>query len=72
MEVPQGNSPYSYLKQSKMSCFSCIKFKNKRAKQVLPGGVGIRGKGVEMEKWWRGNMVQILCAHICKWKNDIC
>jgi hypothetical protein len=26
-----------------------------------------------VEKWWRSvNMVQILCTHVCKWKNEAC
>jgi hypothetical protein len=24
------------------------------------------------EMWRRMNTVQILCTHVCKWKNDIC
>jgi hypothetical protein len=37
MEMPQGNSLYSYLKQTKMSFFSFTKSENKRAEQVLSG-----------------------------------
>jgi hypothetical protein len=40
MEVPQGNSMYSYLKQAKMSFFSFIKSENRSAEQDLPGEEG--------------------------------
>jgi hypothetical protein len=39
MEMSQGNSLYSYLKQTKMSFFSVTKSKNRRAEQVLSGGL---------------------------------
>jgi hypothetical protein len=43
-----------------------------KAEQVLPEGVGTSGRGEEVEKGHGGvNMVQILCTHACKWKNDI-
>jgi hypothetical protein len=39
MEVPQGNSLWSSLKQAKMSFyFPFTKSENTRAEQVLPGG----------------------------------
>jgi hypothetical protein len=45
MELPQGNSLCSYLKQTKMSFFSFAKSENKRAEQVLSGGLGpVRGE----------------------------
>jgi hypothetical protein len=45
MEMPQGNSLCSYLKQAKMSffifsCFSYTKSENRRVEQVLPGRAG--------------------------------
>jgi hypothetical protein len=68
MEMSQGNSPYGYLKQTKMSFFFFYKVENRRAEQVLSVGGG--------RKWEKGygrvNMVQILCTHVCKWKNDTC
>jgi hypothetical protein len=37
------------------------------------GGGGTNARGKEMGKGCkRVNMVQILCIHVCKWKNDIC
>jgi hypothetical protein len=54
MEVPEGNSLSSYLKQSKMSfffIFSYTKSENRRAEQVLPGGIGTSGRGEEVGKW---------------------
>jgi hypothetical protein len=45
--------------------------KNRRAEQIrscLGWGVGIPvGKGCK-----KVNAVQILCTHVCKWKNDTC
>jgi predicted acetyltransferase len=41
LEMSQGNSLGRYLKQTKMSGFiSFTKSKNRRAKQVLSGGIG--------------------------------
>jgi hypothetical protein len=76
METSQGNSLYSYLKQKKNCHFSPFtKSDNRRTEQVLPGeeGVGISGRGEEVEKGCRRvNMVQILCAPVCKWKKETC
>jgi hypothetical protein len=72
MEMSQGNSLYSYLKQ-KRHFFFFIKTENRRAEQVLPGGVGTSGRGEVAEKGCRKvNIVQILCTHVCKWKNETC
>jgi hypothetical protein len=76
MEVPQGNSFCSYLKQAKMSLFSSLfhytKSENKSEEQALPGGFGTSGRGRGDEKGrGRVNIVQILCAYVCKLKNDI-
>jgi hypothetical protein len=36
-------------------------------------GIGISGKGENVEKaCGRLNMVQTLCTHVCKWKNETC
>jgi hypothetical protein len=40
MEVPQGNSLCSYLKEAKTLSFSFTKSENRRAGQVLPGRWG--------------------------------
>jgi hypothetical protein len=49
MEISQGNSRCSYLKQIKMPfSFSFTKSKNRRAKQVLSGGLVPVGR----EKSW--------------------
>jgi hypothetical protein len=37
MEMSQGNSLYSYLKQTKWHFFLFTKSENRRAEQVLPG-----------------------------------
>jgi hypothetical protein len=51
MEVPQGNSLCSYLKQTKMSFFSFTKSENRRMEQVLPGGLVSVGGG---KRWGKG------------------
>jgi hypothetical protein len=51
MEMSQGSSQYSYVKQTKMSFFSFIKLENRRAEQVLPlGQVGNSGRGEDTEE----------------------
>jgi hypothetical protein len=74
MEMSQGNSQYSHLKQTKMSFFfSFTNSENRRAEQVLLGRVGTSGKGQKVGKGsGRANIVQILCMHVSKWKNDTC
>jgi hypothetical protein len=79
MEISQGNSlcSYLYLKQAKMSCFSFDLFsffllqnrrtggQNKsypREKAVTSGRREVLRKEV--------NMVQKMCTHVCKCKND--
>jgi hypothetical protein len=59
MEMLEGNSLCSYLKQAKMLFFYFTKLENRRAQQVLSGGVGTSGREEEVEKGWRSmNMVQ--------------
>jgi hypothetical protein len=37
------------------------------------GRVGTTGRREEVDKGCRKvNMVQILCTHVCKWKNETC
>jgi hypothetical protein len=49
--------------------FSSIKSENSRVEQVPPrGGEGKGGR----ERGGRMNMVQIMCTHVCKCKNDPC
>jgi hypothetical protein len=67
MEISQGNSLYSYLKQTKFPfpykngehevriCLVWMFVTNARGEDV---GIGYR----------RMNMVEILCTHICKWE----
>jgi hypothetical protein len=48
---------------------SLRKFKNRRVEQVLFNGVGTSGRREEVGKGCgKVNIVQILCAHVCKWK----
>jgi hypothetical protein len=73
MEISQGNSLCNYFKQTEMSLFLPFFFftksYNRRVEQVLQGlwyqwwGGGGKGCG-------RVNIVQILCIHVYKWKNE--
>jgi hypothetical protein len=39
----------------------------------MPWGVGTNERGEEVGKGHgKVNIVQILCTHVCKWKNDTC
>jgi hypothetical protein len=49
MEMSEGNSLYSYLKQTKMSSFSFTKSENRRTEQVFSGG-GSSERGMDVEK----------------------
>jgi hypothetical protein len=71
MEVPQGSSLCNYLKQLKMSFFFSYKLREQETEQVLPEGVGTKGWGGGGERV-SVNIVQIPCAHVCKWKNETC
>jgi hypothetical protein len=81
MEISQGNSLccYFYLKQAKMSFFFLFFFYQIREQNggtgpAQGGGVGtsgrteVVGKGVCVGV----NIVQMLCTHACKCKNDTC
>jgi hypothetical protein len=74
IEMSQGNSLYSYLKETKMSFFfSFTKLQNRRAEQALSWGWYQCGRVEDVGKGFtRVNMVQILCTHVCKWKNEAC
>jgi hypothetical protein len=71
MEMSQGNSLYSYLKQK------CHFLKNEIGEQegrIGPvWGIGISGRGEDVEKGYRRvNICKILCMHVCKRKNETC
>jgi hypothetical protein len=69
--VSQGNSLHSYLK--KQHFFFFTKSENRRAEQVLSGGVGTSGRREEVGKGCgRVNIAQIPYTHVCKWKNETC
>jgi hypothetical protein len=76
MEVQQRNSLCSYLKQAKMSFlfpFFCKTGEQEGCKSpAVVGGAGGCWYQWEGERCRRVNMVQILCTHICIWKNDTC
>jgi hypothetical protein len=53
----------------------CVAILNKQkwAEQVMSGELVPVGRGEDVGKGCRRvNMVQILCAHVCKWKNETC
>jgi hypothetical protein len=66
METSQGNSLCSYLNETNMSF--CFLLQKQRIDPVW--GVSTSGSGEDAGM--RLNMVQILCTHVCKWKNEIC
>jgi hypothetical protein len=72
MEMSQRNSLYCYLKQffSLFSLFSFTKLEG-RTGPVWGVGTGVRGEDVGKE-YRRVNMMQTLCTHVCKWKNETC
>jgi hypothetical protein len=76
MEMPQENSLAAILSKN-VIIFS---FANQRTREWnKSGGRGVQGKagttkrGEEVAKGCNMvNMVQTLCTHVCKWKNDTC
>jgi hypothetical protein len=50
-------------------------YKNrKRGSKTGPlRGMSTSGRREDMKKGgWRENMVEMLCTHVCKWKNETC
>jgi hypothetical protein len=84
METIQENSLHSYLcfKLAKISWFSFFfyffffyKIGEQEGRTVLweGGGVGTCGRGEVVEKGGRRmNMMEIMCTHVYKCKNDTC
>jgi hypothetical protein len=85
MEISQGNSPcsYLYLKLVKTSWFSFLSFIFFLLQNQRKGGRNRShpGEGDAWHQWERGgsgergrrkNMVQTMCTHVCKCKNDPC
>jgi hypothetical protein len=71
--MPQGNSLCSYLKQEKMSFSFFYKIREQEGGTDPAGGFGTNRKVEELGKECkRVKMVQILCAHVYKWKNETC
>jgi hypothetical protein len=74
MEMSQGNSLCSYLKQiQKVIFLSSTESENRKVEQVLPGGFGTSGgwgsRGEDVRKGCVSvNTVQILSTHAYKWK----
>jgi hypothetical protein len=62
MEMFQGKTLYSYLKQKCLVFFS--KMENREAKQVLSGGWYLWEGGGRKEEGRRVNMVEMLCIHV--------
>jgi hypothetical protein len=72
--MSQGNSLCSYLKQAKCHFLNIFLLQNWRT-----GGQSMACLGnwyqcsEDVGKGGRSvNMVQILCTHVCKWKNETC
>jgi hypothetical protein len=71
MEMSQGNSLYSHLKQTKMSFYFLLFYK---IVEQVGGtgpvwGVGISGRREDVEKGSRRvDIAQMLCTHAYKWK----
>jgi hypothetical protein len=75
MEMSQGNFLCSCLKLTKLSIFfSLLQSQRTGGKnRSCMGEVGTSGRGDEVGKGYgRVNMVQVLCIHVYKWKNDAC
>jgi hypothetical protein len=75
MEVLQGNSLCSHLKQAKTVIFFLLQNQRTRGqnRSVMPGKVDTTGREEEVEKGCRRvNMVQILCTLYINGKNDTC
>jgi hypothetical protein len=71
MDISQGNSLYSYFKQTQRHFLNKIREHGGRTGPVW--GFGISGRGQDVGKRCRTvTMVQILCTHVCKWKNKTC
>jgi hypothetical protein len=73
MEMSQGNSLYSYLKQTNMSFFFLLQ----NCRTVGQNGSCLGGwyqwEGEEAGKVCKvANMVETLGTHGCKWKNETC
>jgi hypothetical protein len=71
--MSQGNSCVAILKKQKcLFFFSFTKSENRRAEQVLRG-VCYQWERKKVGKGHgRVKIVQILCTHVCKWKNETC
>jgi hypothetical protein len=73
MKMSQEKPMYSYLKQTKMSFFFFYKIREQEGRIGPVWGLATNGRGENVGKGYRRvNMVQILCTHICKWKNETC
>jgi hypothetical protein len=72
MEMSQGNSLHSYFnKQKYLFCFIFYKIKEQEDRTGPPWGVSTSETGEDVgKKCRRVIMVQILCIHVCKWKNE--
>jgi hypothetical protein len=72
MEMSPGNSLCSYLKKIYIYIYFLFYKTGEQESGTGPAlRVGTRGRGEEVGKGCkRENMVQILCTHVCKWKNN--
>jgi hypothetical protein len=76
MEVSEENTLDSDFKQANMSFFFLLQNQRTEGRNGSYLGVGGGWYQWEQEKVGKGyrrvNMVQILCTHVCKWKNQTC
>jgi hypothetical protein len=71
MEMSQWSSLYSYLKKNKMSLFPQKRWTARQNISCL--WIGISGRRENIRKGCkRVNLVEILCTHVQKWKNETC
>jgi hypothetical protein len=70
MEVPQGISLCSYLKQPKMSFFFSFLYKI-GGQEGITGPIWKRGRSEKMVKEGEYDANTVFSIQICEWKNDI-
>jgi hypothetical protein len=71
MEMSQGNQYIAILNKNVIFFFYIKGEQEGRTGPVW--GVGTSGRREDVGRGCRRvNMVEILCTHVCKWKNEIC
>jgi hypothetical protein len=71
MEMFQGNQCRATLNEQK--CYFFPKNGEQKGRTGPVWRVGTSGRGEDAGTGCRGvTMVQILCTHVCRWKNETC